>query len=298
MESKNIIVTTSQPFTDLDALACALAYTQLLELEGKNAACVLPGTLNKSITDKIKGWDLKFSKEPKEKDAEYVLVDISEPEYFANFVKEDKVIEVYDHRKGFEDYWPEKIGKNSHIEMVGACATLIWEEFVRRGFSKQISKTNAGLLYTAIASNTLNFQAFVTTDRDKAAFGSLEKPADLPKKWIETYFSDQDKEVDKDIKNAIINDTKHILPIIGQLELWDSKKIIFKHLDEIEEALETFGNKDWFLTSPSISEGINYIYTKQEEIKNKLKKAIGAEFNGDIGTTKKLWLRKEIFGRL
>src|SRR3989344_4504224 len=112
---EKIIVTTGQPFTDIDALACAIAYTELLRLEGKDAEAVLPGPLNKSITNEIKSWNLKFLK----------------------------------------------------TEMVGACATLIWEEYVKRKKSNEISEMSGNLLSTAIISNTLNFNAMVTTDRDK-----------------------------------------------------------------------------------------------------------------------------------
>jgi len=221
-----IIVTTGQPFTDIDALACALAYTQLLTLKGKDSECILPGPLNKSATEKIKKWNLKFSKNPEGSKAKYVLVDISESKYFASFVKEDDVSEVYDHRKGFEEFWKNKLGNSSHIEMVGSCATLIWEEFVARVDPLKISELSVNLLSTAIISNTLNFQASVTTQRDKDSFKEMAKITNLPRNWAETYYSEQDKEVEGDIKSAILNDTKNIEPIIVQLELWDSKKII------------------------------------------------------------------------
>ncbi|OGM28044.1 hypothetical protein A2962_05505 [Candidatus Woesebacteria bacterium RIFCSPLOWO2_01_FULL_39_61] len=164
---EKIIVTTGQPFTDIDALACAIAYTELLRLEGKDAEAVLPGPLNKSITNEIKSWNLKFLKTPTTKNAKYALVDISEPKFFANFVKENDVIEVYDHRPGFKDYWEKKLGDGAKTEMVGACATLIWEEYVKRKKSNEISEMSGNLLSTAIISNTLNFNAMVTTDRDK-----------------------------------------------------------------------------------------------------------------------------------
>lgn len=276
MNSNSIIVTTGQPFTDIDALACTLAYTEFLKLNGEKAESVLPGPLNKSVTKEIKKWNLKFSKRPGNKLAKYVLVDISEPKYFAKFVDESEVIEVYDHRRGFETYWKDKIGNGTHIEMVGSCATLIWERFVEFGQFKNVSKPSANLLYTAIASNTLNFQASVTTNRDKKAFIQLAKFTDLPKDWIKNYFLDQDKETDEDIKNAILNDIKNKLPVIGQLELWDSKTVIFKHLDEIEEVLKTFGSEEWFLTSPSISEGKNYIFTRNQKVKELLARIINA----------------------
>ena len=84
-----IIVTSGQPFTDIDALACAIAYNELLNLEGKRAQTVLPGPLNNSITKKVKEWKLDFRVKPSTNKAEYVLVDVSEPKFFANFVKKD-----------------------------------------------------------------------------------------------------------------------------------------------------------------------------------------------------------------
>jgi inorganic pyrophosphatase/exopolyphosphatase len=293
---EKIVVTTGQPFTDIDSLACAIAYTELLISEGKDAETVLPGSLNKSITQKIKNWNLSFSKKLKSKNAKYILVDISDPQFFANFVKEKNVIEVFDHRSGFENYWKEKIGTSAKIEMVGSCATLIWEEFKKRKRAKHISDINANLLYTAIISNTLNFKASVTTSRDKKAFNETQKYINLPKNWIEIYFEDQEKESLRNPRNAILNDTKGMgfEFKIGQLEFWDSKKFVFDHLKDIEEILSSFGNKKWFFTSPSINEGINYLFTKNPEVKSLLEKTIRAKFDGDIGITDKLWLRKEI----
>ena len=182
--------------------------------------------------------------------------------------------------------------------MVGACATLIWEEFQKRIKPLEISIVSANLLSTAIISNTLNFNASLTTQRDIKACEELKHYTRLPENWIKSYFTDQDKEVDLNIKDSLINDTKNLDPIIGQLELWDAKKVIFKHLKEIEEALLSFGLPNWFLTAPSISEGKNYLFTKNTKIKKLLEQSIGAKFKGAIGTTEKLWLRKEIFKKL
>ncbi|OGM24308.1 hypothetical protein A2715_00520 [Candidatus Woesebacteria bacterium RIFCSPHIGHO2_01_FULL_39_32] len=293
-----IVVTSGQPFTDIDALACAVAYAELLRLTKKDAVAILPGPLNKTITEKIRKWKLNYSTKPYSKNANYILVDISDPEYFAKFVKPKNIIEIFDHRYGFEDYWKVKLGKNAKIEMVGACVTLIWEEFKKNNKETNISEISANLLYTAIISNTLNFQASVTTNRDKKAYKEIFRYTKLPHNWTKTYFMYQDKETDENIKSAIINDTKNIDPIIGQLELWDSKTIILRHLKEIEEALLGFGRPNWFLTAPSISEGKNYLFTKNPYVKRLLEKTISAKFDGDIGETKKLWLRKEILKEL
>lgn len=291
---RKIIVTSGQPFTDIDALACAVAYAELLKSEGKEAFAVLPGPLNKSVTKEIKKWRLNYLKKPPKGKAEYVLVDISDPEYFADFVILDNVIEVFDHRVGFRRYWKERLGKKSKIELVGACATLIWEEYKKIGLENKISETSANLLYTAIISNTLNFRASVTSSRDNKAFKEITRYNKLPQNWNEIFFKDQDAETDNNIESAVRNDLKNSKPFIAQLELWDAKKIIEKHKNTIIEIMKTYDPSDWFLTAPSIFEGKNYLLTLDENKKKLLEKAIDAKFEGDIGTTNKLWLRKEI----
>ena len=64
--------------------------------------------------------------------------------------------------------------------------------------------------------------------------------------------------------------------------------------EDIKKALDSFKSPLWFLTSPSISEGINYIYTENERVKNLLRDKLEVKFTGNAGTTNKLILRKEI----
>lgn len=299
-----VVITSGERFSDIDVLACSIAYNELLNSEGEKSTVVLPGVLNKSVTGDISKWKFTFEKRCPTLVDNYVIVDASNPDHFSNFVELNKVTEVYDHRSGYVDFWRKKIGNKAKIEEIGACATLIWEEFKKRS-KKKISTVSANLLYTAIVSNTLNFNASVTHKRDINAFKDLEKLVNLPNYWIEKYFKDQEAEVFSNPAEEIKNDTKietianiNKIFIIGQLELWNSSVFIKKHLSEVNKALESFNNPEWFITSPSISEGKNYIYTKSKYLKEMLAKTINAEFDGDLGTTKKLWLRKEIVREL
>lgn len=294
----NIIVTSGYQFTDIDAFACAVSYTELLRLEGKNAETVLPGPLNNSVTSEIRKWNSSFKKTPTSKTSKFVIVDLSEKEYFPKFVNTKNITELFDHRYGFENYWKKILKNNSHIEQVGSCATLIWEQFVKRCKPLTILAINANLLHTAIASNTLNFKASVTTERDKKAFSQLEEYTKLPKNWVTKYFQTQDKEKLNNPYTALINDTKSGEYVIGQLEMWDNRKLIKEKLPEIKKALTSYNNSKWYLTSPSISEGINYLYTENDDIKKLLSKIVAAKFNGNLGKTKKLWLRKEILKKM
>lgn len=301
---KTKIVTTGNAFTDIDALACTIAYAELLNLEGYTAKAIVPGVLNSSITKSVKAFNFKYDLNSKEKDFEAIIVDISRFDQFADFVKLEQIVEIYDHHFGFQEFWKKRIGENSHIEMIGACATLIWEEFKKRGYKSKISKVSANLLYTAIISNTLNFESSLIDTRDKIAFEELKQYIDLPKDWASIYLKEVEEDILKDVKQAILNDTKVFeipsinFPLtIGQIEIWNTDKFLLQK-QEMEKALKSFSCEDWLLNIACISKKINYIYTKSDKIKKILSEIISINFDGDIGTTNKLWLRKEIVSKL
>src|SRR3989339_1111560 len=161
MIQKPLIITAGEKYNDIDALGCGVAYQKLLEPQGKSAAVVFRGPLNESVTKTIRSWDYDLQVALLNNAAEfnYILVDVSEPSHFAKFVILDQVVEIFDHRYGFQDYWLERLGDKSRIDLVGACATLIWEEYKKAGLAKNIDTVSANLLSTAIVSNTLNMQA-------------------------------------------------------------------------------------------------------------------------------------------
>lgn len=231
-------------------------------------------------------------------------MDVSEPEHFPLYIPQENIVEIYDHHFGFEEYWKNKIGVNSKIEPVGACATLIWEEYCKRGNKKNISSLSANLLALAIVSNTLNFKATITKERDRQALASLENFITLERNWIANYFNEQTKDILSNIKTAINGDKKiqkipnlSITVVIGQLELWEAGQFITDHQKEIKKILSDCGEELWFMSCPSISEGINYFYTNNLKIKDLLTSKLEAKFDGDIGKTPRLWMRKEILQR-
>jgi len=106
---------------------------------------------------------------------------------------------------------------------------------------------------------------------------------------------------------------------IGQLELWDSGKVVKENLELIEKVMGSASGETgedavdkWFLTAPSISQSANYLYTNDLEIKGWLENNIGATFaseaeigntthlkiGGFIGKTGRVWMRKEIIALL
>ncbi len=290
-----LYITSGQSWTDIDAFACAVAYSHLLREKGIENKIYLPGVLNSSITNSILELGIDFEKQISiTKEDKFIVVDVSEPEQIANGVNENNIIEIFDHRYGFVDHWKNVLNEKSKIEMVGACATLIWEEYKKENI--EIDFLNANLLILAIVSNTLDLKSSVSTDRDLLAFEELQEFIDLPTNWKENYFNEQTKSIEENPVKAIVEDTKGIVSDItfAQIELWSGESFIEKNQKEIKETLENIGNKNWMISVPSISEGINYIYTESAYLKDLLSKVIEINFDGDIGKTTKLWLRKEI----
>ncbi len=294
------IVTSGGRGADIDVFACAIAYAELLRFEGEDAVPVVPGAFTMSVTPSILEWgalyERTYTPDPTDR---FVLVDISDPEHVAPFVALERVREVFDHRAGFEDFWMERIGGNAHIEMVGACGTLIWEEFKKRGKQNEISLTSAKLLLASIVSNTLNFRNGITTERDLGAFRELKDITGLGDDWIISYFAEQEKTLFEDFKNYLRADTKKIRTpygeiVIGQIELWDTRTIIETKGQEIEEIMEEFAPLPWILNIPSISHGFNYLYSTNEEAKRIISEKLRVVWDNHIAKTDRLMMRKEV----
>lgn len=299
------IITTGAVFADIDALACAVAYKELLTMKGvEGVEILIPGPLNNTVTKSVLEWKFDISKFDDSTGSNYIIVDCSNKEVLPKSAKTNYITEVWDHRYGYQEQWD--INKTRLvIDEIGACATLIWEEFKTLGFNNKISKISANLLYTAIFSNTLNFNAGVTTDRDRIAFNELKGFVDLPESWIDLYYQESESQILIDPVLAIKSDTKvvdfpneNIKITIGQMELWNSFKFINEYKESIKNVLEGFGSEEWFMTAPSISEGKNYIFCENQKTKDILTSILDIKFNGDLGVTSKLWLRKEILKKI
>lgn len=300
------IVTSGKSFVDIDALACAIAYKDYLNAKDIPCVVVFPGTINETVTKTIKNWNFDYKKGPdsKETDLNFVIVDCSNPDVLPEFVTMDRVLSVYDHRSGYEHFWKDSKA-NIQIDLVGACATLIWEKIKSEKLESKISITALNLLYTAIFANTLNFKSSVTTERDRNAFSELKRLVDLDDTWISSYYQEVESSMLANPGEAIKNDSKIVdFPnlklkiVIGQIELWDSKEFVSKNEETIVKTLKGFGVNDWFFTSPSISEGKNYIYTQSPKVIKLLGENFNIKFDGNWGQTDKLWLRKEILKKL
>jgi inorganic pyrophosphatase len=295
------IVTSGAHYIDIDAYAGCIAYAELLQLQGHEAQAVCEAPWNESISKSVRKWNspLETTYIPS-KDDRFILIDVSDPEHLENFVALDRVSEVIDHHPGFEQYWDQRIGKNAHVEFIGAACTQVYEQWKSSGFLNNISSTSAGLLVTGILDNTLSFGARVTTDRDKVAYKDLLQRAELPENWSKQYFTECQEAIFADVRNAITNDTKTLnfisLPgemAVGQLVVWDAEMILQKYQSLINETLSGL-NPKWFLNLVNVNEHKSYFISQDPLIKSWLSELLDITFIDSVAQAKRLWLRKEI----
>jgi inorganic pyrophosphatase/exopolyphosphatase len=227
-----IVVTSGRRNNDIDGLACVFAYEELLKKSNIEVTHYLVDSFTENIPQMVK----EFGYTPNTKtpvlndDTRFVIVDISQPEYFPDFIAIDKIDKIFDHHFGYEIYWQDRIGENSHIKEIGACATLIYEEWVKAGMLPTISQLSANLLITAIISNSLNFKASVSKEEDKEAYKSLMEYGTVSTNWPEVYFSTVSSNIYANPVGALQKDTKTFeiegkTVNIGQLEVWESSKL-------------------------------------------------------------------------
>ncbi len=293
------IVTAGSAYLDIDAYAGCIAYAELLKLSGEDAYAASSAPLNESIPHSLRtlGVSLKEYK-PSDND-EFIIVDASKEDYFDPIVKNGIIVGVIDHHPGQEKYWQEKIGDKADIEFIGASCTQIFERWQADNRLQEMKPEIAHLLAAGILDNTLNFNAGVTTQRDRKAYEALKQIGVLPDDFNAQYFTECQALIEDNFEQAISNDIKTMeeapkLPhIFGQLTVWDARTFAIDKKDVVFRILDN-RDSDWVLNLISICEGRSYFLSDSESGKAKISSLLGIDFNNGIAEADRLWLRKEL----
>ncbi|MBQ4562262.1 MAG: DHH family protein [Clostridia bacterium] len=294
-----IIVTAGATYLDIDAYACSIALAELLHLKGIDAVAYSDAPCNYSVCPSLIEKGLLVTSLPKEieEKAKYIIVDVSDPNYLKDNVPLDNIIKVYDHHVGFEEYWTSRIGDGTNIEFIGAAATLIYREWKKAGLEDKMSGHTARLLVAAILDNTLNLTSSNTTEEDREVFKALCRKESIGEEWCAAYFSEVQKSVESDLKNAIFNDIKainnnNILPSrMAQLCVWDGEGII-KKLPEIRQYFD--GKDNWLMNIIDIKHRCSYFVTDNSVCQTGLEEVFGVRFESGVAISPVPYLRKEI----
>lgn len=292
-----LIVTAGSHYLDIDAYACMVALTELLRLQGEDAVAWSAAAHNYSVCPSLVTEELiiqQLSQNVAEK-GKYMIVDVSDPEYLQKTVPLNNVAAIYDHHVGFESYWESRLGENAKIEFLGAAATLIYREWKQTGNQDKMLQSTAKLLVAAILDNTLNLTSSNTTREDVMAFRELCTHAGVDEDWCAAYFSEVQVGVEKDLCNALRNDTKTVrdnpaLPSqVAQLCVWDAERIL-ERLPEIREWFEGC----WTLNLIDLQHRCSWFVCDEPQYQSKIGHLFEVTFENGVAKVSTPWLRKEI----
>lgn len=293
------IVTGGAPFIDIDAYACIVAYTELLNKQNIKAKAFTTSLYNESITETVQSWqsvsrDLKINS----KDS-FIVLDASNPKCIEKKVSIKRLEKVIDHRYEFVDMW-QKTGVEPQIERIGAAATYIYEEWQKTGLTSVMSVASARLLYTAVIDNTLNLGSKITTNRDKRAYEHLRSLANLPINWPEKYFKEVEKAVLTDVQGAIGKDTKlYTSPNLPkqltfmQLCVWDVEEFIQTILSTLNYKQSIA--KPWLMNLIAIKQNRSFFVADSSATAGWLHESLGLKkASKNVYKAKRMYLRKEV----
>ncbi len=301
MENKKPILVTCYVGPDLDGYAGTFAYAEFLNKQGVKAVAGIVGEAHaeaKYVCNRFKitpsltiADSLNYS--------EIILVDASDLNGLGGKIEFDKIIEIIDHRQINEaDKFPRA---RKQIELVGAAATLVAEKFINN--KVEISVEAAILLYSAIISNTLNFRAGVTTERDLVAAAWLRQKLEISDDyWKELFLAKSDTSGDK--LAQLMGSEIAVFEIGGkkisivQLELIGAEKLIEEREFDILAILNNLKAEKKldciFLTVIELEKEKNYFVTEDLNLKMTLGKVLGARFAGPVGVREGMIMRKQI----
>lgn len=299
----NKILVTAKVNPDLDGTSCILAYSDLLNKQGKDAQGLVFGTPQSEVkyfTDKHNIVIPVRTDEPSIEWNKFVLVDASSIKGMPKPVVSKKVIEIIDHRKGE----PEVEFPNAQIqnELIGAAATIVVERFIKAGLKPQ--PDHAKLLYGAIYHNSLNFIASNTSQKDKDAVKYLEQNFNLNEGLVREMFDYSTREVESDIKTALENDAKEFgtgwAIRAYQLIVWGSEVFAQKELivSSVKKLMAKMGSTWSFINIVDLESKHSTIYASSVEGEQILSKALETQFTDGWATLPNALLRKQIMPKV
>lgn len=165
------VFVTGHKNPDTDSICSALSYAALKQAQGVEAVAVRLGEVNKETQYALDYFQVEapgLIASVEEKQA-VMLVDHNEPAQSVDGLDKAELLEIVDHHRlgGLNTANPIFV----HIEPVGCTATIITKMFDCQ--KVELPKKIAGLLLSAIVSDTVLFKSPTCTEQDKAAAEKL-----------------------------------------------------------------------------------------------------------------------------
>ncbi|MGX4670277.1 manganese-dependent inorganic pyrophosphatase [Cerasibacillus sp. JNUCC 74] len=236
--AKTVIFGHKNP--DTDAICSAIAYADLKQKLGVDAEAVRLGNVNKETQYALDYFEVEAPPymEKVEEGTDVILVDHNEFQQSVANIKDVHIKEVVDHHRisNFETSDPLYF----RAEPVGCTATIINKIYKENGI--EVPKKIAGLLVSAIISDSLLFKSPTCTKEDIDAAHELGKIAgiDVEKYGLEMLKAGADLS-DKPVSELITMDAKEFSMgnakvEIAQVNAVDTEKI-YQQQAEIEKEI-------------------------------------------------------------
>lgn len=163
---------------DTDAIGTAIAYSYLQNKLGYDTEAVALGEPNDETQYALDKFGFKAPQvieTAADKVDAVMLVDHNEPQQSVSDIDKVKVTHVVDHHRIMNFNTADPLYYRA--EPVGCTSTIVWKMFNEN--KVEIPKNLAGLMLSAIISDTLLLKSPTTTDYDKEAVEALAKIADI-----------------------------------------------------------------------------------------------------------------------
>ncbi|MDO4912231.1 MAG: manganese-dependent inorganic pyrophosphatase [Lactobacillus sp.] len=163
---------------DTDAIGTAIAYSYLQNKLGFNTEAVALGEPNDETQYALDKLGFKAPRVIEKAAPEVkavMLVDHNEPQQSVSDIADVKVTHVVDHHRIMNFNTSDPLFYRA--EAVGCTSTVVWKLFNEQGV--EIPENIAGIMASAIISDTLLLKSPTTTDDDKKALEALAKIAGI-----------------------------------------------------------------------------------------------------------------------
>lgn len=239
------------PDTDSTCSPIVVAW-YLNNIRKVEAKAVLHNTCNKEADFIIKYWNFDRPEvvENLPEEAKVFLVDSTNPDELPLITEDIEVIEILDHHKmgGLSTSKPI----NATIRNYGCTATVLYEFMLSETPDIKLPKEIAGLMLSAILSDTLNLKGPSTTDKDKSTAQILAQTAEM--KNIDEYADkmfDAKSSIEGMSMEDIVNTDAKEYELGGKRSLvavFETVKpqVVIEKKDEIVKALEATKAKDGY----------------------------------------------------
>ncbi|MDF2946129.1 MAG: manganese-dependent inorganic pyrophosphatase [Bacillales bacterium] len=231
---------------DTDTICSAIAYAELKKKLGINAEAIRLGEINGETTYALEKFKIEIPRlvtKVSEETLSVILVDHNERQQSADDIEKVTVMEVIDHHRisNFETAGPLYY----RCEPVGCTATIVNKMYKEKNID--IPSNIAGLMLSAIISDSLLFKSPTCTEEDIAAARELATIAevDLEVYGLEMLKAGADLS-DKTVEQLITIDAKEFQMGNAKVEIAQINAVdlqeVFERQNEIEEVLQNVIN--------------------------------------------------------